>query len=168
MATETFDPRSVGATFATEWRRVMTEPVAFFQALPDTGELGPAMRFLAICAGIDALGAGLVSWSAWVVIGTFLGVIVGAVILAALVTLIAQQLLGGRAGFEPVMRAVAYAAAPAVFFWVPWVRAVAFLWAIALQVLAVQRAQGFDGLPALATTGAALAGLLVLRAGACG
>ena len=62
-------------------------------------------------------------------------------LLAAALTLVAQHLFEGRAGFEPVFRVVAYGSAPAVAFWVPLLGAVACLYACYLHVRGIERVQ---------------------------
>src|SRR2546425_472542 len=76
--------------------------------------------FLALCAAANALGHLLLGWGVRAVVGVFVGQVVGALVAAALFVLIAQHLFGGRAGFEPTFRVVAYAGAPLVIFWVPF------------------------------------------------
>jgi hypothetical protein len=159
-AVETIGPTD----FVTTWRQVTTDPVAFFALMPETGGLGDPLRFLAICAAIDAAGTFLVTWSLFAAIGAFLGLLVGSFLLAAALTLVTQHLFEGRAGFEPVFRVVAYGSAPAVAFWVPWVAAVACLYAWYLHVRGIERVQGLEVSRAvLATTIAWVAVWIVVR-----
>lgn len=156
---------TIGPTdFVSTWRQVVTAPVAFFALMPETGGLGEPLRFLAICAAVDAAGTLLVTWSLFAAIGTFLGLIVGSFLLATILTLVTQHLFEGRAGFEPVFRVVAYGSAPAVAFWLPWLAALACLYAWYLHVRGVERVQGLDVSRAvLATTVAWVAVWIVVR-----
>jgi hypothetical protein len=140
------------ADFVTTWQQVVSDPRAFFAAMPETGGLGDPMRFLVTCASVNAAGAYLVSWSLPVAIGAFLGVVVGSFLLAAVLTLASQQLFEGSAGFEPVFRAVAYGSAPAVAFWVPWLAAIPCVYAWYLHTRGIERVQGFEPTRAVLTT----------------
>ena len=87
----------------------------------------------------------------------------GMVVIAAVMTLVTQHLFEGRAGFEPVFRAVAYGAAPSAAFWVPVLGAVAALYACFLHVRGIERVQGLDAVRAiLATAIAWVATILVV------
>jgi hypothetical protein len=149
--------------FVTTWRRVVQDPVGFFATMPESGGLGEPMRFLATCAGVNALGTFLVTWSVWHSLWAFVMLIVGLVVIAAVMTLVTQHLFEGRAGFEPVFRAVAYGAAPSAAFWVPVLGAVAALYACFLHVRGIERVQGLDAVRAvLATAIAWVATILVV------
>jgi hypothetical protein len=149
--------------FVTTWRQVVQDPVSFFATMPETGGLGEPMRFLTICAGVNALGMFLGSWSVVHVLWAFVMLLLGMVVIAAVMTLVTQHLLEGRAGFEPVFRAVAYGAAPSVAFWVPIVGPIAALYACFLHVRGIERVQGLDAVRAiLATAIAWVATLLVV------
>jgi hypothetical protein len=153
------------ADFATAWQQVMREPRAFFAAMPEGGGLEGPMRFLAICAGLDAVGTALFGWSLLGGVSAFVALVVGSVVLAAVLTLVTQHLLDGRAGFEPVFRVVAYGSAPAVFFWVPRLAAIPLLYAWFLQTRGLERVQGFDATrAAFATVLAWVAVAIVARA----
>jgi len=139
--------------FVTTWRQVVQDPVGFFATMPETGGLAEPMRFLATCAAIDAAGAFLVSWSIAYALWALLALLVGSVLLAAALTLVTQHLFDGRAGFEPVFRAVAYGLAPAVAFWVPLLGSIACVYAWYLHVRGIERVQNLDAARAtLATT----------------
>jgi len=149
--------------FVGTWRRVVQDPVGFFATMPETGGLGEPMRFLSICAGVNAAGMFIGSWSVMHVIWAFVTLIVGMVLIAAVMTLVTQHLLEGHAGFEPVFRAVAYGAAPAVAFWIPIVGPIAALYTCFLHVRGIERVQGLDAVRAiLATAIAWVATILVI------
>lgn len=150
--------------FVTIWRQVVEDPVGFFALMPEAGGLGEPLRFLALCAALDAAGTFLVSWSVWATIWAFLAVVLGSALLATALTLVTQHLFEGRQGFEPVFRAVAYGSAPAVGFWIPWLGTVPCLYAWYLQVRGVERVQELDATRAvIATTLAWAAVWLVVR-----
>jgi hypothetical protein len=138
--------------FVASWRAVVQTPVRFFAAMPEVGGLGDPMRFLAICAAIDAAGTLLVTWNVWIAIAAFVALVVGSLVLAAALTLVTQHLFEGPAGFEPVFRAVAYGSAPAVVFWVPVLAPVACVYAWYLQVRGIERVQGLDATRATVAT----------------
>lgn len=137
--------------FVTTWRRVMTDPRGFFAEMPQTGGLGDPATFLALVSGICGLGEAIVGVSIGTAIRSVAAEIAGAFVVAALLVLIAQHLFGGRAGFEPTFRVVAYSAAPGVLAWLPRVGPLAFLWSWFLMVRGLEQVQGFDTTRAVAT-----------------
>ena len=149
--------------FVTTWRRVVQDPVGFFATMPETGGLGEPMRFLSLCAGINAAGMFLGRWSVLHSLGAFVTLIVAMVVIAAVMTLVTQHLLEGHAGFEPVFRAVAYGAAPSVAFWIPVIGPIVVLYTCFLHVRGIERVQNLDAVRAiLATAIAWVAALLVI------
>ncbi len=101
-------------------------------------------------------------------VGTFLSVIVGAFAVATLLTLIAQHVFDGRAGFEPTFRVVAYALAPAVLFWVPRLAVLAWIYSWYLQVRGIERVHAFDAPRAVLTVAVGAATLVITAAGLAG
>jgi hypothetical protein len=160
---------TIGPTdFVTTWRRVMTDPAGFFASMPETGGLADPIRFLAICAAIDAAGTFLVTWSLLAAIGAFLALVIGSFLLAAALTLVTQHLFEGPAGFEPVFRVVAYGSAPGVAFWLPWLAAVACVYAWFLQVRGIERVQNLDASRAVLATAVAWVAVWVVARGLAG
>jgi len=151
MAETTFDARAVLDAFPATWRRVITEPHAFFADLPETGGLGGPAAFLALCAAANALGHLLMGWGLGGALGVFVEQLVGAFVLAALLVLIAQHLFDGKGGFEPTFRVVAYAAAPLVVFWLPVVGRIAWLYGAYLMLRGLERVQRLDATRAVLT-----------------
>src|SRR5262249_58503194 len=90
--------------------------------------------------------------------------VAGGFVAAAVLTLVAQHLFEGRAGFEPMFRVVAYAAAPIAFLWVPRLWAIPLLYSWYLQIRGVERGQQFDATRALLTVAAQSAVLFSLLA----
>jgi len=168
MATPEFATRSKVEEFPTVWQRVVTDPHGFFADMPETGGLGQPLVFLAICAGINALGHLLFVVGISGMIGIFVWQIVAAFTAAALSVLIAQNLFAGRAGFEPTLRVVAYAWAPLVIGWVPVVGRLALLYTAYLLIRGLERVQGIDTSRTVLTvvlTGVALAILHIISLG---
>jgi hypothetical protein len=151
MAVGASETRSPLEDFPTTWRRVVTDPNGFFADMPEVGGLGPPTTFLAICAGINALGHLLLGWGLRGALWIFVGEIVGAFLAAALFVVVAQQLFSGRAGFETTFRVVAYAAAPSVFFWLPLVAVIAWLYMAFLIIRGLERIHAFDATRAVLT-----------------
>jgi hypothetical protein len=151
MSATEFESRPPLESFPVTWRRVVTDPHGFFEEMPQTGGLGAPGTFLALCGGLNAAGHLLTGWGAWGAIAVFAGHVVGAVVLAALFVLIAQHLFGGRAGFEPTFRVVAYGAAPLVLFWVPLVGKLAWLYGAYLMLRGIERVQALDTTRAVLT-----------------
>ena len=157
-----FEARSAVEGFPNTWRRIMTEPHAFFADLPETGGLGGPATFLVICAALNALGHLLVGWGLGGALGIFVGQVVGAFVLAAILVLIAQQLFDGKGGFEPTFRVVAYAAAPLVFFWVPVAGRLAWLYGAYLILRGLERVQQLDATRAVLTLALGVAAVWLL------
>jgi len=158
-----------GTAFPDTWRRVVSDPRGFFADMPLAAGLGEPLAFLAICAAIAGLGTLVVSWSPWVAVGSVFALIVVALLEAAVLTIVAQQLFDGRAGFEPTCRVVAYGFAPGVFLWVPRLAVIAWLWILFLQVRGVERVHAIDAtravLSVLVATAATVLVALGLRGG---
>ncbi len=159
-ATETYATND----FVTTWRNVVQDPAGFFATMPETGGLGEPLRFVVLCAAINAAGTFLVSWSISYALWAFVVLVAGSFLIAAALTLVTQHLFEGRAGFEPVYRAVAYGAAPSVAFWVPLLGVIARLYTWYLHVRGIERVQGLDAVRGtLAVTVAWVAVWLVAR-----
>lgn len=147
------------------WRRVVGDPRGFFATMPEVGGLGEPTVFLAACAGVNAIGHFLVSWSIGGMIATFIGQILLGYAAAAVLTIIAQQLFGGKAGFEPTFRVVAYGLAPSVFFWIPRIAVLAWLWAWYLRVIGVERVHDVDATRAVLAVGLGVIVIALIGAG---
>jgi hypothetical protein len=150
--------------FVDTWRRVMADPRGFFGDMAQVGGLQEPLMFLVGVAALNALGTLLLGWSLGGAIAAFVWLIVGAFVSAAVLTLVAQHLFGGRAGFEPIFRVVAYAAAPAVFLWLPllWVFALLYCWY--LEVRGIERVNEFEATPAVLTVTITIGVLLLIEA----
>jgi hypothetical protein len=164
MAVGASEVRSPLEDFPTTWRRVLTDPDGFFADMPQTGGLGAPTSFLAICAGINALGHLLVGFGLRGALWVFVGEVAGAFIAAALFVVIAQQLFGGRAGFESTYRVVAYASAPSVVFWLPYLGMLAWLYGAYLIVRGLERMHAFDATRAVLTLALGLVVLWLVSA----
>ncbi len=144
MTTGEFEGSTHAEGFPVAWRRVITEPRAFFADMREVGGLSAPFAFLAICAALNGAGHVIVGWGVHGLVWVIVWQIVGAILSAAIFVLIAQHLFHGRAGFEPTFRVVAYAAAPTVFAWLPGLGAIAVIWTAYLTVLGLERVQAFD------------------------
>src|SRR5262249_60612180 len=138
---------------------------AVFTEMPQAGGLQEPLIFLAACAGLNALGTLLVGWNLGGAVASFIWLVAGGFVAAAALTLVAQHLFDGRAGFEPTFRVVAYAAAPVVFFWVPrlWILPLLYRWY--LQIRGVERINEFEPVPAVLTVAIKTGALILLAAG---
>lgn len=164
MATGETESRSVIEEFPALWQRVVTDPHGFFADMPQTGGLGQPTVFLLLCAALNALGHLLLLWGVRAALVILVWQVVAAFVLAAVFVLIAQNLFGGRAGFEPTFRVVAYAWAPLVLFWVPLAGALALLYGAYLMLRGLERVQGLDTTRAVLTLLLGVAVLWALRA----
>jgi hypothetical protein len=138
------DPNFAPFGFTDTWRRVTTEPRAFFAEMPQVGGLRDPLVFLAICAVLNGLGVLVWHMSLSAAVGAVLRSVLQGVVLAAITTLVAQQLFDGPAGFEPTFRAVAYAAAPLALAWVPGLGVLAQVYAWFLAIRGLESVQRLD------------------------
>ena len=164
MTPDDREARSAAEAVPETWRQVMTEPRAFFATLPQVGGLGEPITFLAICAAASALGHLLLAWGFRGAMGVFVLQVVGGFVTAAVLTLVAQHLFEGRAGFEGTFRVVAYSAAPLVFYWVPLLGMVAWLYCAFLIVRGLEAVHGFDATRAVLTVALGLGALWLVTA----
>jgi hypothetical protein len=157
-------PPSHAAGLVDTWRRVMTDPRGFFTDMPQVGGLQEPLVFLAVVAAVNAVGTLLLGWSLAGAVSAFVSLIVGAFVAAAALTLVAQNLFDGRAGFEPIFRVVAYAAAPLVLLWLPvlWVFALLYCWY--LEIRGIERVNDFEPTPAVLTVAIKTGALLLVAA----
>src|SRR5207247_1179329 len=99
-------------------------------------------------------------------IASFVGQMVAAFVLAALLVLVAQNLFEGRGGYEATFRVVAYAWAPLVVGWLPLVGSLALVYSAYLMLRGLERVQAQDTTRAALTLVISLAILWILaRAG---
>jgi len=151
MATKEFEGRTAVEEFPALWQRVITDPLGFFADMPETGGLQQPATFLALCAGINALGHLLTFSGVPGMVGSFVAQMVAGFVLAALLVLIAQNLFGGRAGYEPTFRVVAFSWAPLVIAWVPYLGRLALVYALYLMIRGTEHVQGIDTTRAVLT-----------------
>jgi len=149
--TETTGWRSTQTNFMRTWQRVMTDPHGFFAEMPQAGGLGDPGTFLLFTGALNAVGHLVLGAGIFGMLASFVFHVVMAGVVAALFTVIAQQLFEGKAGFEPTFRVVAYATAPLVFSWVPFVGTVAGLYAAYLMMRGLERVQVMDTTRAVLT-----------------
>jgi hypothetical protein len=164
MSTPEFDAQAAVQGFGARWKRVMTDPAGFFAEMPEVGGLGDPLVFLAICLAINAVGMVLVGYGLGGAIRSFVWGVVSTFVLAGALVLVAQHLFGGRAGFEPTFRVIAYAAAPDIFAWVPRIGVLALLYGLFLAVRGLERVQGFDTTRAVLTVLIAVTAVVLVAA----
>ena len=145
------------------WTHVVTDPSDFYAKMPEVGGLAHPTAFLAACVAVDAAGHLLFGGGIRALIGVFVSEMVGVFILAAVAVLVAQHLFAGRAGFEPTFRALAYAAAPAVVFWIPIVGQFAIIYAAYLAIRGLEKVHALDTTRATLTLLLALLAVLIVR-----
>jgi len=151
MSTQEFESRSPMEEFPAVWQRVITDPLGFFADMPETGGLQHPTVFLVLCAAINALGHLLLFAGLGGMVVIFVWQVIAAFVSAALFVLIAQNLFGGRAGFEPTFRVVAYSWAPLVIAWLPFIGRIALIYAAYLMIRGLERIQELDTTRAVLT-----------------
>ena len=154
--------------FPATWKRVVTDPHGFLADMPEAGGLQEPLAFLAVCAGLNALGHALRGVGPGGVLLLFVWQVVAAGVLAAVLVLVAQNLFDGHAGFDPTFRVVAYASAPLVVLWLPGVGALALLYGAYIVLRGLERVQRLDTTRAVLTLAVGVAVLWVLRAACVG
>ena len=162
MATTESEPRAGIEGFPALWQRVVTAPHGFFADMPRTGGLGEPTLFLALCAAIDAVGHLILGAGVAGMIASFVGQMIAAFVLAAILVLVAQNVFDGRGGYEPTFRVVAYAWAPLVVAWLPGVGSLALVYAAYLMLRGLERVQAQDTTRAALTLVISLAILWIL------
>jgi len=168
MSAPSFEVPPPGGGFPDTWRRVITDPRGFFAEMPLAGGLTDPVVFVAICAAVNGVGRLLITWSLWSLVVSLVGLVVAAFVAATVLTLVAQQLFDGKAGFEPTFRVVAYAAAPAVFFWIPRLAVIAWIWGLYLQIRGVERVHDLEPARAVLAIAVSAAVTWLLAAGLAG
>src|SRR5256884_5192418 len=143
-STREFEGAAVLEGFPNTWKRVMTDPRGFFAEMPEVGGLQAPLAFLGVSAVINAAGHLVFGWGLGGFVRIVLFQVLGAFVSAALFVLIAQHLFSGRAGFEATFRVVAYAAAPTVLAWLPWIGVLAVVYGVDLTVVGLGRGHGVD------------------------
>lgn len=137
-------------SFVGVWKRVTTEPRAFFEQMPVSGGLQNPLVFLAICLGIDALGFLLIgprgSAPAVLIVG-----IVMSFAYAGVLMLVARQLFSGAGDYEATYRVVAYSHAPTALAWIPLIGPLAALYGLYLAIVGLERVNTFDAVRSVLT-----------------
>lgn len=137
--------------------RAVTFDTQFYAQAKNDSSLNREALIVVIVAtvltGLGALGGGLVAF-----LVTILMSIVGYYLLSYFVTIVGRNFFGGTGSQDQVQRLLGYAWAPralGLLGWVPCVGwlfgLVATLWAIAVAVVAVREAHGFDTTKAIIT-----------------
>ena len=155
-----FQTDNFADSFIGVWRRVITEPRAFFQDMPLSGGMQNPLIFLTISLAISALGFLIIGprgFALWFVPAGLIRSLLGALVLMV----VARQLFGGTGDYEATYRAVAYAGAPLALLWLPLVKPLVGLASLFLVILGLERVHGFDAVKSAVTV---LLGLLVLAA----
>jgi hypothetical protein len=163
-ASAEFDPKDPIASFVANWQRVLLEPRAFFEGLPEGG-LEPPLLFALICLAIGGFGFMLFGGG----IKGFLGVLlIGMLRLfagAVIVSLIAQKLFDGRGDYEATFRVLSYSTAVAVVIGIPVIKYFAALYGFYLVILGLARAHSFDTVRAmLAVLSSVFVGMVIIHA----
>jgi len=163
MSTDEFQARAALEGFPATWKRVVTDPHGFIADMAETGGLGEPATFLASCAALNAAGHLVIGSGVAGMVWMFVWQLIAAVVIAVLFVLVAQHLFEGRGGFEPTFRVVAYAWAPLVFYWVPVVGAIAWLYGAYLMLRGLERVQRLDTTRAVLTLLIGFAAVWALR-----
>lgn len=149
------------SSYANVWKRVVSEPRAFFQEMPVTGGLLNPFLFLLISLAVTAvvyLIFGPRPFALRFVFGEVMRAFVG----AAVLTLIARQIFSGTGNYEATFRVVAYAAAPLALLWIPLIGKLAALYTVFLTIIGLERAHGFDAVKSVLTVILAIVVMYVL------
>ncbi len=137
-------------SFIDTARRVVLEPLRFFASLPRSGSFVNPLVFALICIEISAiLGGllGLIGVGANRGLGNFIGSIIAAPIIGAIVLFIGAGILhllvmlvvgAGNSGFEATFRVAAYAAVVDLVSWIPLIGWLLSLYGIYLTVVGIR------------------------------
>jgi hypothetical protein len=159
---EEFRTEQFAESFIGVWKRVVTDPRGFFQDMPTRGGIQAPLLFLVGCLVLAALGFLVVgprgvglSLVFWGTVRSFL--------YAAVFLVIGRHVFSGTGDYEASYRVVAYATAPMVLLWVPWLGGLTLLYTMFLVILGIERVHGFDAVKSVLTV--LLASLVVLAVG---
>jgi hypothetical protein len=131
-------------------RAARLEPQLYDEVEHDQNATGQAFAVVLIVALCALIGSALSGHRTQGLIGAGFGAIVGWLIWS-LIILVVGRILGGRADFGEVMRALAFADTPGVFhlfssfpIFGPLIGLVAGVWTVIATVIAVREAMDFD------------------------
>jgi hypothetical protein len=150
-----FQTDDFARSFGNVWKRVITEPRAFFQEMPVTGGLLNPLLFLLICLAINAV-VFLIFGPRHFAVRFIIAGVIKSFVGAAIFMVIARQIFAGGGDYEATFRAVAYSAAPIALFWLPLVGPLTALYALFLTFVGLERVHGFDAVKSVLTVALAV------------
>jgi hypothetical protein len=159
---EEFRTEQFAESFVGVWKRVTTDPRGFFQDMPVRGGLQAPLLFLVGCLVLAALGFLVVGPRGFGLRLVFFGAL-RSFFYAAAFMVIARNIFSGTGDFEASYRVVAYATAPMVLMWVPFVGGLTWLYTIFLVIVGLERVHGFDAVKSVLTV--LLASIVVAAVG---
>jgi hypothetical protein len=138
------------------FRSILVSPVVFFETMPLEGGLKDPVIFMTVVALCDGLGVMLRSLNKpnWFMYagGEFLMWMLISFVSAAFLMVLARG-FGGNGNYEGTYRAVAYAAAPGVIYWIPILSFFAMLYSLYMMRLGLENAHGISKEKAWAVLG---------------
>ena len=150
-ATLEFDPQDPVTSYPATWQRAVLEPRSFFEGLPTSGGLQPALLFTAISLTIGGLGFLLFGGGVKGLLGLVILGLVRLFVGSAIVAFIAQQIFEGKGDYEATFRALGYSSAIVVFIGIPVIKYFAAIYGAYLAIIAIGRAHTFDNTRAFLT-----------------
>jgi hypothetical protein len=159
---EEFRTEQFAESFVGVWKRVITDPHGFFQDMPTRGGIQAPLLFLVGCLVLAGLGFLVVGPRSFGLSLVFWGT-ARSFLYAAVFMVIAHHVFSGTGDYEASYRVVAYATAPMVLLWVPWLGTLTPLYTIFLVILGIERVHGFDAVKSVLTV--LLASIVVLAVG---
>lgn len=137
--------------FLRLWKKIVTDPHAFYREMPPSGGLDKPLFFLGICGAIYLLLRIIVAETMILATLSFFLVVLAYVLGPGILMLVAQTLFQGEGDFEGTMRVCAYAGACLVFAWLPYLGVLAFIYAFYLIFVGTERIHNLDSTKAALT-----------------
>jgi hypothetical protein len=139
MSDTEFLPQEGPKAFIRVWRKVMSDPRGFYGEMPSSGGFENPLIFLAICGLFYLILKIIVSETLTSAIWHFFLVVLAYALGPGILMLVAQSLFQGEGDYEGTVRVCAYAGATLVLAWVPYLGALAFIYAFYLMFLGTEK-----------------------------
>lgn len=132
MSDTEFLPQEGPKAFVRVWRKVMFDPHGFYGEMPSSGGFENPLIFLGICGLFYLILKIIVSESLTLAVLYFFLMVLAYLLGPGILMLVAQSLFQGEGDYEGTLRVCAYAGACLVLAWLPYLGALAFIYAFYL------------------------------------
>lgn len=151
MSDNEFAPQEGPRGFLNLWKRIITDPQAFYQEMPRDGGFENPLIFVGICAGVYFVLRLIVSGAPDAVNTLFL-ICLAYIFGPGILMLVSQFVFQGEGDYEGSLRICAYAGACLALAWVPALGVLAYVYGLYLIFLGTERIHNLDQTKAVLTT----------------